>query len=92
MRRTCARPGCTEVATTTLSYDYATRCVWLEALAEEPHPMVHDLCTRHADTLSVPRGWLLRDERPTVTDLFPASEPATPSDTLGVVPARAASA
>lgn len=29
--------------------------------------MVHDLCHPHAESLSVPRGWELRDERePTV--------------------------
>lgn len=70
MRRSCARPGCHEAATTTLSYDYAQGTVWLDHLADEPHPMTHDLCGRHADTLSVPRGWVLRDDRVPVTPLF----------------------
>src|SRR6185312_4796648 len=70
MRRTCARPGCHELASTTLSYDYGNASVWLEPLAPEAHPMVHDLCDHHADTLSVPRGWVLRDQRPSVTPLF----------------------
>jgi hypothetical protein len=28
--------------------------------------MTHDLCERHADGLSVPRGWQLRDRRKVV--------------------------
>jgi hypothetical protein len=36
--------------------------------------MTHDLCARHADTLSVPRGWILQDRRTSVTPLF--SDPA----------------
>jgi len=47
----------------TLSYAYAESTVWLEDLAAEPHPMVHDLCGIHADTVRVPRGWVLRDGR-----------------------------
>jgi hypothetical protein len=69
MRRSCARPGCHEAATSTLSYDYGDGTVWLDHLADEAHPMTHDLCSRHADTLSVPRGWVLRDERVAVTVL-----------------------
>ena len=37
--------------------------MWLEDLAAEDHPMVHDLCLLHADTVRVPRGWELRDGR-----------------------------
>jgi len=48
-----------------MSYAYADGIVWLEDLAPEDHPMVHDLCSMHADTVGVPRGWELRDERPT---------------------------
>jgi hypothetical protein len=101
MRRTCARPGCHEVASTTLSYDYSNRSVWLESLTEEPHPMVHDLCDRHGDTLSVPRGWLLRDQRPTVTPLFAGADrppvvavdrsiESARSDVMGELPFRRA--
>lgn len=65
MSRTCARPGCGRPAAATLSYAYAEGVVWLESLAPEPHPMVHDLCALHADGVRVPRGWELRDGRPT---------------------------
>jgi hypothetical protein len=47
----------------TLSYAYADGVVWLEDLADEAHPMVHDLCPLHADAVRVPIGWELRDDR-----------------------------
>jgi hypothetical protein len=61
--RSCARPGCGRPAVATLSYRYAESVVWLEDLAPEDHPMVHDLCGQHADGVRVPNGWELRDER-----------------------------
>jgi hypothetical protein len=61
--RSCARPGCDRPAVATLSYAYADGVVWLEDLAVEAHPMVHDLCAAHADRVRVPRGWELRDQR-----------------------------
>lgn len=70
MQRHCARPGCTETATATLTYDYGASTVWIDVLSSESHPMTHDLCPRHADALSVPRGWLLQDRRGSVTALF----------------------
>ncbi len=51
------------MATTTLSYEYETSTVRLGHLSDEPHPMTHDLCEAHADRMSVPRGWQLRDRR-----------------------------
>lgn len=63
MTRTCARPGCGEHATATLTYDHRARSGWLDALASEAHPMSYDLCSGHADALSVPRGWTLDDRR-----------------------------
>lgn len=63
MTRHCDRPGCTESAASTLGYDYAESTVWLVDLTGEPHPATYDLCLRHADTLTVPIGWELRDRR-----------------------------
>lgn len=70
MQRHCARPGCTTQATATLTYDYSSGTVWIDLLTDEAHPMTHDLCSRHADRLSVPRGWLLQDRRASVAPLF----------------------
>ncbi len=72
MTRTCARPGCGEPATATLSYQYATSTVWLSAVADEPDPSTYDLCRRHSAGLTVPRGWHLEDDRASVTHLFRA--------------------
>jgi hypothetical protein len=62
-RRRCARPGCTDHAIATLTYDYGGSAAWLDDLAAEDHPMTHDLCARHADRLSAPNGWVLHDRR-----------------------------
>ena len=65
MGRRCARPGCAEAATVTLSYDYRAATVWLEHLSPEAHPMTHDLCDRHGGRSVAPRGWELVDRRVT---------------------------
>jgi hypothetical protein len=61
--RSCARPGCNEPASATLTYDYGGRTAWLDHVAAEDHPMRHDLCAAHADGLKVPVGWSLQDRR-----------------------------
>lgn len=70
MTRHCARPGCGQPATATLTYQYASQTAWLERLTPESHPMTHDLCEAHAARLSVPRGWHLEDRR-VVAPLLP---------------------
>lgn len=75
--RTCARPGCSQPATATLTYDYGSQAAWLERLAPDSHPMTHDLCPAHADRLSVPQGWRLEDRR-IVADITPSAAPAQP--------------
>jgi Protein of unknown function (DUF3499) len=83
MRRQCGRPGCSNVATVTFSFD-ATNCVvWLDVLADGT-ARAGDLCTRHADLMSPPRGWERVDRRPprpepkpvTVGARAPEPEPA----------------
>lgn len=61
--RSCARPGCSRTAVATLSYEYARGLVVLDDLADDPHPMVHDLCGSHAEGLKVPLRWELADRR-----------------------------
>ncbi|HUG82941.1 MAG TPA: DUF3499 family protein [Euzebya sp.] len=60
--RSCIRTGCRWPAAATLSYRYATAEVWLSDLGDQ-HPSTHDLCPHHADSLRVPRGWTLVDDR-----------------------------
>ena len=50
--------------------------MWVAELAQESHPMVHDLCEHHAGTVSVPRGWELRDERHPLAPAAPIGSPA----------------
>jgi hypothetical protein len=85
MRRSCARPECSSRANATLSYDYADSSVILGPLADEPHPMSHDLCGVHADSMSVPRGWRLEDWR-NVTDLPMSSSETEPRSEPGSEP------
>ena len=63
VNRRCARPGCGRPATTTLSYVYAQRTVWLDDLHDEDSPANHDLCTPHGDRTQPPKGWELSDRR-----------------------------
>lgn len=41
----------------------------MEPLILEAHPMVHDLCEEHAANVRVPRGWELRDQRLTGSEV-----------------------
>lgn len=77
MTRQCNRSGCCEGAAATLGYDYAERTAWLVDATTEAHPATYDLCHRHADTLNVPMGWALHDQRRVVTPLFDASAQAS---------------
>lgn len=63
--RHCARPGCGAPAMAMLTYEYATRTVWLDRPGEEPSPgSTWGLCGPHADGLRVPVGWACNDRRP----------------------------
>lgn len=63
MGRKCARPQCGENAVATMSYAYAKCAVLIEDLHVESHPMTHDLCKLHAESIRVPKGWTLTDDR-----------------------------
>lgn len=47
----------------TLTYQYAHAHVWLDDLSAERDPHAYDLCGRHAERLTAPRGWQVRDRR-----------------------------
>jgi hypothetical protein len=61
-QRLCAHPGCGAPATAVLTFQYASGTVWVLDLGE-PEPSAIDLCTRHADKVSGPRGWTTHDRR-----------------------------
>lgn len=56
MRR-CSRTACLAPAVATLTYVYADSTAVLGPLALSPEPGTYDLCTKHAQSTSVPRGW-----------------------------------
>lgn len=63
VNRRCARPGCHQLASATLSFLYAQQIVWIDDLHVEASPANHDLCATHADRTRPPRGWDLSDRR-----------------------------
>lgn len=56
-RRRCSRTACPANAAATLTYVYADSKAVLGPLATESEPHHYDLCTEHAERLTVPRGW-----------------------------------
>lgn len=61
--RQCSRTGCSETAAVTLTYQYAQSQVWLDDLTSEREPHGYDMCDRHAERLTAPQGWQVRDRR-----------------------------
>jgi len=57
------------VATCTLSYAYAERIAWLDGLHSFDSPANHDLCGLHGDRTNPPKGWEIRDRRPSVDSI-----------------------
>ena len=55
--RPCSKVACSQEAVSTLTYDYADSMAVLGPLSYTAEPHCYDLCPRHADRLSVPRGW-----------------------------------
>lgn len=70
--RQCTRATCTSPAVATLTYVYADSTAVLGPLATHAEPHSYDLCTNHAERLTVPRGW-------DVVRLAGHFEPAPPS-------------
>lgn len=70
--RQCTRATCAQAAVATLTYVYADSTAVLGPLATHAEPHSYDLCARHAEKLTVPRGW-------DVVRLAGEFEPAPPS-------------
>jgi hypothetical protein len=54
--------------------------VWLDPLDLDRGPGAGVLCARHADALTPPRGWHLRDRRPRAPRLWDDRPPTVVSD------------
>lgn len=63
VNRMCARPGCEELATTTLRFQPTRREALLVDVDQDAPRTSGDLCDQHALTLELPRGWQLHDQR-----------------------------
>ena len=66
------RPGCDRRAEARLSYDTIGCQVRLDALTERPGRS-QEICSLHAQRLTVPRGWMLCDRRVDEPALFVAA-------------------
>ena len=55
--RPCSKVACNQEAVATLTYVYADSMAVLGPLSGSAEPHSYDLCERHAERLSAPRGW-----------------------------------
>ena len=82
---------CGASAVATLHYDYEARTAWLDSMSPDPVPGTWAVCAGHADTLRVPSGWRLIDQRPLapVAAMSAMSAPAmsAPAVSIPSVPA-----
>jgi hypothetical protein len=74
MERMCARPGCTALAFATFNFDGLRRIVWLGPLSDAPAHGAGDLCRLHAERMTPPRNWELRDTRVGATEADDAGD------------------
>jgi hypothetical protein len=70
--RTCAHATCPDRPVATLTFVYADSTAVLGPLSLRDEPFAYDLCARHADSMTPPRGW-------EVIRLSPESIPVSPS-------------
>ncbi|WP_185933805.1 DUF3499 family protein [Actinobaculum suis] len=71
--RKCSRVGCENAAVATMTYGYADATAVIGPLSPKPTPGGLDLCARHAEAVTVPRGWQM-------IRLRTEFEPAPPSE------------
>lgn len=55
--RRCSKTGCSHPAVATLTYVYADSTAVLGPLATYAEPHSYDLCVRHSERLTAPKGW-----------------------------------
>nr|WP_139084337.1 DUF3499 family protein [Nesterenkonia sp. F] len=77
--RRCTRSSCGQPAVATLTYSYRDSTVVVGPMSVYPEPHTYDLCARHADSVTPPRGWeVLRLDYPSA----PADAGAAAADDL----------
>jgi hypothetical protein len=70
MSRLCERPGCSEPGAVAYGMIPENLLFWIAPIKEAPVDDPPVLCRRHADLMSVPRGWTLDDRRERFPRLF----------------------
>src|SRR5690606_7682665 len=80
--RQCSRSACNNGAVATLTYVYADSTAVLGPLAGLAEPHSYDLCARHAERLTAPRGWEVLRLAPEFVDVGP-----TPDDLVALAEA-----
>ena len=81
--RFCARPTCSRHAVATMSYNQASRVVFLGPLSAERDPSLYDLCRFHVDRLTPPTGWAVERARPSVVGEVGGGADVAGAATLG---------
>jgi Protein of unknown function (DUF3499) len=89
----CARQFCSAPSIARVDFDGEARVVWIDDLGDHKPAAACCLCRRHADTLTPPRNWELRDlrakarvtEEPASVDLAAAER--TPAEMSAVAAA-----
>ena len=78
VRKLCERPGCAGLAEVSYGIDKAQLLVWVDNRVVPDRELAGRLCRRHADALSVPRGWTIDDRRDAIPKLFRVSDDPQP--------------
>jgi len=68
----CERPGCSNKGAAEYGMIPEDLLFWIAPISAAPPDDRNVLCGRHADAMSVPRGWTLDDRREEVPRLFMA--------------------
>jgi hypothetical protein len=66
----CERPGCSESGAAVYGMVPENLLFWIAPISGTPTDDHNVLCLRHADAMSVPRGWTLDDRREEIPRLF----------------------
>ena len=72
--RTCSRASCTNAAIKTLTYVYSDSTAVLGPLATYAEPHNYDLCASHSERLTVPVGWNVIKQEPTMEQSGPSAD------------------
>lgn len=72
--RRCSKAPCGRPAVATLTYVYSDSCVVVGALSRYAEPHSYDLCARHAEAFTAPRGWEIVHLHQEYADLPPSPD------------------